>query len=43
MVPVLSLDIESWFLEISTEALGIKFDGMTETHKWYVDEEVDKA
>lgn len=29
--------------EISTPALGIKFDGMTETHKWYVDDEVQPA
>lgn len=29
--------------QISTEALGIKFDGMTEMHKWYVDDEVEKA
>lgn len=29
--------------EISTEALGIKFDGMTEMHKWYVDDEIQSA
>lgn len=29
--------------EISTPALGIKFDGMAETHKWYVDDEVQPA
>ncbi len=27
--------------EISTEALGIKFDGMSGIHKWYVDDEVE--
>lgn len=27
--------------QISTEALGIKFDGMNEIHKWYVDEEIE--
>lgn len=27
--------------EIGTEALGIQFDGTTETHKWYVDDEVE--
>ena len=39
----MSKDKTGTIKEISTEALGIKFDGMTETHKWYVDEEVDKA
>lgn len=29
--------------EINTPALGIKFDGMAEVHKWYVDEEVESA
>ena len=29
--------------EISTEALGVKFDGMDEMHKWYVDDEVQSA
>lgn len=29
--------------EISTEALGVKFDGMAELHKWYVDDEVKPA
>ena len=29
--------------EISTPALGVKFDGMKMVHKWYADEEVDKA
>jgi hypothetical protein len=27
--------------EIGTEALSIKFDGMSELHKWYVDDEVE--
>ena len=39
----MSKDKTGTIKEISTEALGIQFDGMTETHKWYVDEEVDKA
>ncbi len=30
-------------VEISTPALGVKFDGMTATHKWYADDEVDNA
>jgi hypothetical protein len=30
-------------VEISTPALGIRFDGMTMTHKWYADDEVTKA
>ncbi len=29
--------------EISTPGLGIKFDGMDEVHRWYTDEEVEKA
>jgi hypothetical protein len=29
--------------EISTPALGVKFDGMTEVHHWYVDDEVESA
>lgn len=29
--------------EISTPALGIKFDGMAMVHKWYADEEVESA
>lgn len=29
--------------EISTEALGIVFDGMSGMHKWYVDDEVKRA
>ena len=28
---------------IGSEALAIKFDGMKDIHKWYVDEEVEKA
>ena len=27
-------------VEIATPALGIQFDGMTGTHKWYSDDEV---
>lgn len=27
-------------VEITTPALGIKFDGMTTVHRWYADEEV---
>jgi len=30
-------------VEISTSALGIQFDGMEGTHKWYVDEELESA
>lgn len=30
-------------VEISTPALGIKFDGMEKVHKWYVDTEVKKV
>ena len=30
-------------VEISTPALGIQFDGMSGTHKWYADDEVQKA
>ena len=29
--------------EIGTEALAIKFDGMAELHKWYVDDEIKSA
>lgn len=29
--------------EIGTEALSIKFDGMSKLHKWYVDDEVKSA
>jgi ribosomal protein L24 len=29
--------------EVSTPALGIKFDGMDKVHKWHVDEEIEKA
>jgi len=28
--------------QVSTPALGIKFDGMSEMHKWYVEDEVEK-
>ena len=28
--------------EVQTPALGIKFDGMAEMHKWYIEEEVEK-
>lgn len=28
--------------EVKTPALGIKFDGMAEVHKWYIEEEVEK-
>lgn len=28
--------------EIKTPALGVKFDGMAEMHKWYIEEEVEK-
>mgnify|MGYP007071633891 CR=1 FL=1 len=28
--------------EVSTPALGVKFDGMSEMHKWYVEGELDK-
>ena len=30
-------------VEIDTPALGIRFDGMTETHHWYTDREVESA
>jgi len=30
-------------VEISTPALGIKFDGEETTHKWYTDAELDKS
>lgn len=30
-------------VEITTPALGIKFDGMTMVHKWYTDDEVKSA
>lgn len=30
-------------VEITTPALGIRFDGMTTVHKWYADDEVEKA
>lgn len=36
-------DKEGVIVEISSPALGIKFDGMEETHKWYVDNEVEKV
>ena len=29
--------------EIGTEALSIKFEGMSKLHKWYVDDEVESA
>lgn len=29
--------------EVGTPALGIKFDGMAEIHKWYVEGEVEKV
>lgn len=29
--------------EIATEAIGIKFDEMPGVHKWYVDEELERA
>jgi len=29
--------------EISTPALGVKFEGMDKVHKWYADEEIEKA
>jgi hypothetical protein len=28
-------------VQIGPPALGIKFDGMSEVHKWYVDDEVE--
>ncbi len=28
-------------VEISTPALGIRFPGMSKTHKWYADDEVE--
>lgn len=28
-------------VEIATPALGIKFEGMSEVHKWYTDDEVE--
>lgn len=35
-------DAKGEIVEISTPALGIKFDGMSGTHKWYTDDEVKK-
>ncbi len=29
--------------DISTPALGVKFPSMSKIHKWYVDEEVERA
>lgn len=28
--------------EVSTPALGVKFDGMSMVHKWYVEDELEK-
>ena len=33
-------DKKGTIVEITTPALGIKFDGMTMVHKWYTDDEV---
>lgn len=30
-------------VEIGTPALGIKFEGMSETHRWYTDAEVESV
>lgn len=30
-------------VRISTPALGIRFDGMTKIHKWYVDDDVQEV
>jgi len=35
-----TMDAEGPIVEISTPALAVKFDGMDEPHKWYVDDEV---
>lgn len=36
-------DAKGSVVEIATPALGIRFDGMSEVHKWYVDDELQKA
>lgn len=36
-------DAVGTIVEISTPALGIKFDGMEKVHKWYTDDEVEKV
>lgn len=36
-------DKKGTIVEITTPALGIKFDGMTMVHKWYTDDEVKSA
>lgn len=36
-------DKKGTIVEITTPALGIKFDGMAGTHKWYTDDEVKRA
>lgn len=36
-------DKKGKIVEISTPALGIQFDGMSGTHKWYTDDEVKAA
>lgn len=33
-------DNKGTIVEITTPALGIKFDGMMMVHKWYTDDEV---
>lgn len=30
-------------VEIGSPALGIKFDGTSEIHRWYTDEEIQRA
>ena len=29
--------------EVGSPALGIRFDGMSKLHKWYVDQELERA
>ena len=36
-------DKKGTIVEITTPALGIKFDGMSMVHKWYTDDEVKPA
>lgn len=35
-------DKKGTIVEITTPALGIKFDGMEMVHKWYTEDEVDE-
>lgn len=39
----MGMDEVGEIMEITTPALGVKFPSMKEIHKWYTDEEVEKA